>query len=99
MTEEKLETILGDHAKLVKAVADPDLCPLLPVTAATARALPHQLAPFQAKWLFGNCSDEHLATLREVCPQIVAQSFGRDTGRRYRYSKPNCCKMAKVPDP
>lgn len=96
MTPEKLKSILRDARKLAAAVADPEVLPLLPVTPDTVRFLPIQLTPWQAKWLFGNCTDEHLATMREVRPAIVAQKFNSGFGTRYRYSKIEVCKAVPV---
>ena len=97
MTPERIKTIVQDARKLATAMADPDLLPLLPVTLETVRGLPNQLAPFQVKWLFGNCSDEILATLRQLHPEMVAQRFGTGSGTRYRYLKSEACRAAKAP--
>lgn len=97
MSPDKLKTILQDVRRLHAAISDPELLPVLPVTWETVRALPIQLAPFQAKWLFGNCRDETLADMRELHPAIVVQRFGTGTGTRYRYSKIEVCKAGAIP--
>lgn len=97
MTPDKLKSMLSDPRKLASSLADKELCPLLPVTPETVRALPIQLAPFQASWLLGNCTAEVLKNFRELHPAIVVQRFGKGPGTRYRYSKVEVCKAGSVP--
>jgi hypothetical protein len=93
MTTDELQTLLKDWSRLCEAVNDPSMLPLLPQRTETLDALPGHLKPFQARWIFGNCSDEVLAILRESRPEIVAM---RLTGQSYRYSKAECCRAAKL---
>jgi hypothetical protein len=97
MNVAKLAALLADHRRLAEAMADPAVLPSLPPTPETIRALPIQLAPFQARWLLGNCTDEILKCFREMHPVIVVQQFGRGAGTRYRYSKIEICKVGHVP--
>lgn len=97
MTLEKLNALLADRRRLVSALADPELLLLLPVTATTVAALPPQLAPFQARWLLGNCTDKVLAAFRELHPDIVVQKFGQGHGARYRYSTVEVCRAGAIP--
>jgi hypothetical protein len=97
MTPDKIQALFTDARRLAAALADKELLPLIPVTPAAVRALPIQLAPFQARWLLGNCSDETLAAFRELHPAIVVQRFGDGTGARYRYSKTVLCQVGAVP--
>jgi hypothetical protein len=97
MTHQQLHSIMADPRTRAEAIADPALLPALPQTIDMIQALPLQLAPFQARWLLGNCSDEVLKAFRELYPQIVVQRFGRGNGTRYRYSKCILCRVSKVP--
>lgn len=97
MSPEKIKAITLDLRRLVAACADQEILPLLPVTLETVRGLPFQLAPFQARWLFGNGNDELLAAMRALHPEIVAQQFGTGPGTRYRYSKLECCRASNAP--
>ena len=97
MTHASLEKILSDPYQLATVIANPEVLPSLPQTALIVVALPFQLAPFQARWLLGNCSDEVLRAFRELHPNIVVQQFGTGAGARYRYSKVEICRVGKVP--
>lgn len=97
MNPERIKGILANPKQLKDALADPELLPLLPVNGSTVAALPIQLAPFQARWLLGNCTDDVLRNFREVHPAIIVQRFGTGKGARYRYSKIAVCRAGAVP--
>lgn len=93
MTTAQLRALLADWDRLREAVNDSELLGRLPQLADVVMALPDPLRAFQARWVFGNCTEEVLHTMKELHPEIVSFTVRR---QGYRYSKTQCCKLARL---
>jgi len=91
MTKPDLDKLLADWTRLVAAVRDPAVLPLLPKARAVLEALPDPCEPFQARWVLG-CEVDLLRAMREANPELVA--FRK--GNTIRYCRAELYKKAKL---
>jgi hypothetical protein len=87
----ELNRLLEDWPRLVAAVRDPAVLPLLPKQRVVLEALPDPCESFQARWVL-ECARDHLRAMRETHPGLVAYR----AGRTIRYSRAELYKMAKL---